>query len=475
MVMKKNMKSILTEGWDVMVISDIVAIVLLVRNRHTDWRMVAAVLVYAFVVGLIMALLRGHRWEMLFCFVGLYLMVVLPLFMMTRQIVPGMLLYLGVLVISLSIFCRLLGEPHSTNAAMEWLQAGTHARRTRLALNIICAVIAIALACLLVNRSGWARVSSLCVCSLLVGMVPPLLHGAWLTVAIPLALIPAVPLPLLFIPEVQEAALGSVLYLAMLWFGAELSELRLSKHAANNAPPSQSPSSHQHETPATAAGRMHPGHIAGYWPASADQTARTYGYQPVSECEEAIAAGTAGHGLVNYGVIGYADNLAVSVNGKTILYDAANNLCAWYVLFLEDAIFYYDDRELWKSEAADASDPDELNGVLGLEIDPAHTWLIPYSTIETFQEDQYSQHLVLTLTDKTTCEIALTPKHSIIEFGNRLAKNTKQRHDQAKQLTARITQYQHRDTNQPETTTDTGQQTCLNTPDDTNHKERKIQ
>ena len=220
---------------------------------------------------------------------------------------------------------------------------------------------------------------------------------------------------------------------------------------------------------------MHPGHITGYWPASADQTARTYGYQSVSECEEAIAAGTAGHGLVNYGVIEYADNLAVSVNGKTILYDAANNLYAWYVLFLEDAIFYYDDRELWKSEAADASDPDELNGVLGLEIDPAHTWLIPYSAITSFREDQYSRHLVLTLTDKTTCKIALTPKHSIIEFGNRRANNTKQRHDQAKQLTARITQYQHRNTSQPETTTDTGQQPDLNTQDNTNRKERKIQ
>ncbi|MGN0108670.1 MAG: hypothetical protein ACI38B_01110 [Bifidobacterium sp.] len=136
------------------------------------------------------------------------------------------------------------------------------------------------------------------------------------------------------------------------------------------------------------------------------------------------------------------------------------------MLFLEDAIFHYDDSELWKSEAADASDPGELNGVLGLEIDPAHTWLIPYSAIKSFREDQYSRHLVLTLTDKTTCEIALTPKHSIIEFGNRLAKNTKQRHDQAKQLTAHITQYQHRNT---------WQQTGLNTPDNTNHKERNIQ
>ena len=54
---------------------------------------------------------------------------------------------------------------------------------------------------------------------------------------------------------------------------------------------------------------MKAGNIIGYWPACADETARTHGYRPVSECEAAITAGTAGpchsgeSGLVDYGIV----------------------------------------------------------------------------------------------------------------------------------------------------------------------------
>lgn len=123
---------------------------------------------------------------------------------------------------------------------------------------------------------------------------------------------------------------------------------------------------------------MKAGNITGYWPPCADETARTHGYRPVSECEAAIAAGTAGpchsgeSGLVDYGIVEWGDDDIMSINGKRTL--------SGYVFMLEDAIFGCPRLHLWKSDASVQQGADTtVGGVWELEIDPQGTEIIPLS------------------------------------------------------------------------------------------------
>lgn len=109
---------------------------------------------------------------------------------------------------------------------------------------------------------------------------------------------------------------------------------------------------------------MKAGNITGYWPPCADETARTHGYRPVSECEAAIAAGTAGpchsgeSGLVDYGIVEWGDDDIVSINGKRTL--------SGYVFMLEDAIFGCPRLHLWKSDVSVQQGADTtVDGVWG--------------------------------------------------------------------------------------------------------------
>lgn len=85
---------------------------------------------------------------------------------------------------------------------------------------------------------------------------------------------------------------------------------------------------------------MKAGNITGYWPPCADETARTHGYRPVSECEAAIAAGAAGPchsgecGLVDYGIVEVQNSdEIVSVNDKHALIEMRE------LMLLEDTVF----------------------------------------------------------------------------------------------------------------------------------------
>ena len=153
---------------------------------------------------------------------------------------------------------------------------------------------------------------------------------------------------------------------------------------------------------------MKAGSITGYWPTYADDTARTYGYRPVSECEAAIAAGTAGpcrsgeSGLVDYGIVEWGDDDIVSINGKRTL--------SGYVFMLEDAIFGCPRLHLWKSGVSVQQGADTtVDGVWGLEIDPEGTEIIPYQSISSIREDARSRNLILTLNDGTERPFPLTP------------------------------------------------------------------
>lgn len=153
---------------------------------------------------------------------------------------------------------------------------------------------------------------------------------------------------------------------------------------------------------------MKAGNIAGYWPACADETARTHGYRPVSECEAAIAAGAAGpchsgeSGLVDYGIAEWGDDDIVSINGKRTL--------SGYVFMLEDAIFGCPRLHLWKSDASVQQGADTtVDGVWGLEIDPEGAEIIPYQSISSIREDAHSRNLILTLNDGTERPFPLTP------------------------------------------------------------------
>ena len=153
---------------------------------------------------------------------------------------------------------------------------------------------------------------------------------------------------------------------------------------------------------------MKAGNITGYWPAYADETARTHGYRPVSECEAAIAAGPAGpchsgdSGLVDYGIVEWGDDDIVSINGKRTL--------SGYAFMLEDAIFGCPRLHLWKSGASVQQGADTtVDGVWGLEIDPEGTENIPYQSISSIREDVRSRNLSLTLNDGTERPFPLTP------------------------------------------------------------------
>lgn len=153
---------------------------------------------------------------------------------------------------------------------------------------------------------------------------------------------------------------------------------------------------------------MKAGNITGYWPPCADETARTHGYRPVSECDAAIAAGTAGpchsgeSGLVDYGIVEWGDDDIVSINGKRTL--------SGYVFMLEDAIFGCPRLHLWKSDASVHQGADTaVGGVWGLEIDPEGTEIIPYQSISSIREDVRSRNLILTLNDGTERPFPLTP------------------------------------------------------------------
>lgn len=128
---------------------------------------------------------------------------------------------------------------------------------------------------------------------------------------------------------------------------------------------------------------MKAGNITGYWPACADETARTHGYRPVSECEAVIAAGTAGPchsgecGLVDYGIVEVQNSdEIVSVNDKHVLIEMRE------LMLLEDTVFMSPDLHLWKSDESivqGANDP--VDGICGPEINPENTEIIPYSAI----------------------------------------------------------------------------------------------
>ena len=142
---------------------------------------------------------------------------------------------------------------------------------------------------------------------------------------------------------------------------------------------------------------MKAGNITGYWPPCADETARTHGYRPVSECDAAIAAGTAGpchsgeSGLVDYGIVEWGDDDIVSINGKRTL--------SGYVFMLEDAIFGCPRLHLWKSDVS-VSRRGRRSAVWGLEIDPGDRDH-PYRSISSIREDARSRSLILTLDDGT--------------------------------------------------------------------------
>lgn len=128
---------------------------------------------------------------------------------------------------------------------------------------------------------------------------------------------------------------------------------------------------------------MKAGNITGYWPPCADETARTHGYRPVSECEAAIAAGAAGPchsgecGLVDYGIVEVQNSdEIVSVNDKHALIEMRE------LMLLEDTVFMSPDLHLWKSDESivqGANDP--VDGICGPEINPENTEIIPYSAI----------------------------------------------------------------------------------------------
>lgn len=184
---------------------------------------------------------------------------------------------------------------------------------------------------------------------------------------------------------------------------------------------------------------MKAGHSTNYWPASADQTARTYGYQPVSECEEAIAAGTAGpshsgeRGLVDYGIVEAQNNdEIVSVNDKHVLAEMRE------LMLLEDAVFISPNLHLWKSDESIARGADDpVDGICGLEINPENTEIIPYSAIRSLREDEHSRHLIIEIDDGTQHAITLAPKPGLIN----LASRTKRRHQRAEELAKLINQH----------------------------------
>lgn len=178
---------------------------------------------------------------------------------------------------------------------------------------------------------------------------------------------------------------------------------------------------------------MKAGNITGYWPPCADETARTHGYRQVSECEAAIAAGTAGpchsgeSGLVDYGIVEWGDDDIVSINGKRTL--------SGYVFMLEDAIFGCPRLHLWKSNASvHQGAGTAVGGVWGLEIDPEGTEIIPYRLISSIREDACSRNLILTLDDGTERPFPLTP----FPF---LSGRAKRRHQRAEELAKLINQH----------------------------------
>ena len=182
---------------------------------------------------------------------------------------------------------------------------------------------------------------------------------------------------------------------------------------------------------------MKAGNITGYWPTSADDTARTYGYRPVSECEAAIAAGTAGpchsgeSGLVDYGIAEWGDDDIVSINGKRTL--------SGYVFLLEDAVFDCPGLHLWKSDASAQQGADTtVDGVCGLEIDPSETRVIPYRSIRSMHEDAHGRNLILTLDDGTDYLIALAPMPATFPF---LSSRAKRRHQRALDLMRLINEH----------------------------------
>lgn len=182
---------------------------------------------------------------------------------------------------------------------------------------------------------------------------------------------------------------------------------------------------------------MKAGHITNYWPTSADQTARAYGYQPVSACEEAIAAGTAGpshsgeRGLVDYGIVEVQNSdEIVSVNDKHVLAEARE------LMLLEDAIFISPNLHLWKSDESIVQGADDpVDGICGLEINPRNTEIIPYSAIQSLREDEHSRHLIID--DGTQHAITLAPKPGLFNLTSR----TKRRHQRAEELTKLINQH----------------------------------
>ena len=161
-----------------------------------------------------------------------------------------------------------------------------------------------------------------------------------------------------------------------------------------------------------------PGQLEDYWPQSADDLAWAEGYPPVSECGQAIARGeiqcqSGLNGFADYGIVEWRDDRIVSINGKTILGPDD--------FLLEDALFL-GAKHLYKTNGADGVD-----GVCGLEVEPADAVLIRYRDIIAMREEDRSRRLVLTLTDGREYVMPVSPAAG---WRSRAAR----RHDHAQQI-----------------------------------------
>lgn len=143
-----------------------------------------------------------------------------------------------------------------------------------------------------------------------------------------------------------------------------------------------------------------PGQLIGYWPQAANDLAWAEGYPTVSACEQAIARGEVQcqsglNGFADYGIVEWRDDRIVSINGKTVLGPDD--------FLLEDALFL-GAKHLYKTDGAD-----DVNGVCGLEVEPADAVLIRYRDIIAMREEDRSRRLVLTLTDGREYVMPVSP------------------------------------------------------------------
>ncbi|NME61828.1 hypothetical protein [Bifidobacterium thermophilum] len=167
----------------------------------------------------------------------------------------------------------------------------------------------------------------------------------------------------------------------------------------------------------------HPGQLAGYWPQTADDLAWAEGYPTVSACEQAIARGDPGtcrsglKGFADYGIAEWRDDRIVSINGKTVLGPDD--------FLLEDALFL-GAKHLYKTDGVD-----DVDGVCGLEVEPADAVLIRYRDIIAMCEEDRSRRLVLTLADGEQTAIPVSPVfHGALDWRSRASR----RHEHAQRI-----------------------------------------